>query len=237
MGQPSPIRLHVWGDYACFTRPEMKVERVSYDVMTPSAARGVLEAIYWKPAVRWVVERIRVLRPIRFTNLRRNEVASKASAANARRAMNGSGGALALFIEEDRQQRAATILRDVAYVIEARFELIDDSEPVAKHYNMFKRRAESGQCWQRPYLGTREFACDFSWLEGPAPEPDESLRGAIDLGYMLHDIVFMPTKEKAYDTLDGHTGQPLIATPRFFRAQMRDGVIEVPPLAAGEVVA
>jgi CRISPR-associated protein Cas5d len=235
-GSSSPIRLHIWGDYACFTRPEMKVERVSYDILPPSAARGVLEAIYWKPAVRWVVERIRVLRPIRFTNLRRNEVASKASAANARKAMNGGDGPLALYIEEDRQQRAATILRDVAYVIEARFELLDDSEPVAKHYNMFKRRAESGQCFQRPYLGTREFSCDFAWLDGPAPEPHPSLAGTIDLGYMLHDIVYAPADAKEFDTLDGHTGQPLTATPRFFRAKMVDGVIEVPPLLAAEVV-
>ncbi|MEZ6052433.1 MAG: type I-C CRISPR-associated protein Cas5c [Planctomycetaceae bacterium] len=141
----SPIRLKVWGDYACFTRPEMKVERVSYDVLTPSSARGILEAIYWKPQVRWIVERLHVLKPIRFTNLRRNEVASKASAANSTKAMKGTlKGPLAILIEDDRQQRAATILRDVAYVIEARFELLDDSEPIAKHYNIFKRRAERG---------------------------------------------------------------------------------------------
>lgn len=150
--------------------------------------------------------------------------------------MKGAGGPISLYVEDDRQQRAATILRDVAYVIEARFDLLDDSEPVAKHYNMFKRRAESGQCWQRPYMGTREFACDFEWLEGPPPAPHSSLLGTIELGYMLHDIVFSPTMEKQYDTIDGHTGRPLVATPRFFRARMVDGVIDVPSLAATETV-
>jgi CRISPR-associated protein Cas5d len=215
----------------------MKVERVSYDVLTPSAARGILEAIYWKPAVRWVVERVHVLNPIRFTNLRRNEVASKASAANARKAMKEGGGRLAFLIEEDRQQRASTILRDVAYVIEARFELLDDSDPVAKHYNMFKRRAESGQCFHRPYLGTREFPCDFAWLDGPPPDPHPSLAGEHDLGFMLHDIVYTLATGKEFDTLSGHDGQPLNATPRFFRARMMNGVVEIPPLQSPQVVA
>ena len=227
----SPICLKVWGEYACFTRPEMKVERVSYDVITPSAARGILEAIYWKPQLRWIIERLHVLKPIQFTNLRRNEVASKASAANAKKAMNGTlDGPLAIYVELDRQQRAATILRDVAYVIEARFELLDDSEPVAKHYNICKRRAEQGQYFPHPYLGTREFPCDFEWIEGTLPEPDEGLRGERDLGYMLHDIVYTPAKGKDFDTIDGHRGQKFTATPRFFRPTMVDGVIEVPPL-------
>lgn len=228
----SPIALRIWGDYACFTRPENKVERLSYDVITPSAARGVLEAIYWKPAVRWVVERIHVYEEPRFTNLRRNEVASKASAALASQAMNGKGkGPLALYADEDRQQRAATILVGVAYVIEARFELLDDSEPVAKHYNMFKRRAEQGQCFHRPYLGTREFPCWFQWIEGPIPP--SALFGERDLGLMLNDVAFTPlakAEAKQADTLCGHTGAPLKAEPRFFHATMCDGVIEVPPL-------
>lgn len=229
MSNSSPIRLKVWGEYACFTRPEMKVERVSYDVITPSAARGILEAIYWKPQVRWVIERLHVLRQIRFTNLRRNEVASKASAANARKAMNGTlEGPLSLIIEDDRQQRAATILRDVAYVIEARFELVDDSEPVAKHYNMFKRRAEQGQYFHHPYLGTREFPCDFAWVEGEIPKSE--LQGERDLGYVLHDIVYAPTIGKQFDVIESHTGRTLQASPRFFRATMVDGVIDVPLL-------
>lgn len=234
MAEHSPIRLKVWGEYACFTRPEMKVERVSYDVITPSAARGVLEAIYWKPQVRWVVERLHVLKPIRFTNLRRNEVASKASAANARKAINGTlDGPLCLVIEEDRQQRAATILRDVAYVIEARFELVDDSEPVAKHYNMFKRRAEQGQYFHHPYLGTREFPCNFAWVEGDIPKSE--IEGKRDLGYMLHDIVYTPATGKEFDVIDSHGGRKLLAAPQFFRATMIDGVISIPALAAEEV--
>lgn len=234
----SPIRLKIWGDYACFTRPEMKVERVSYDVITPSAARGILEAIYWKPEVRWIVERLHVLKPIRFTNLRRNEVATKASAANAKKAMKGKHGApLAIYVELDRQQRAATILRDVAYAIEARFELLDDSEPVAKHYNIFKRRAEQGQYFHHPYLGTREFPCDFEWIDGQIPEPDEELRGERDLGYMLLDIAYSPATGKKFDTIDAHKGQKLTATPRFFRPTMIDGLIEVPQLNTEEVSA
>src|SRR5688572_8792901 len=124
------IRLKVWGDHACFTRPEMKVERVSYDVMTPSAARGILEAIYWKPAIRWVVDRIRVLKPVRFESIRRNEVGHKASVSNAERAMrSGHLGGLYLPVDEDRQQRAATVLCQVAYIIEAHFELTAKAGP------------------------------------------------------------------------------------------------------------
>ncbi len=234
MSQKSPIRLKVWGDYACFTRPEMKVERVSYDVITPSAARGILEAIYWKPQIRWVVERLHVLKPIRFTNLRRNEVSAKASAANAKKAMKGTlGHPLELVIEEDRQQRAATILRDVSYVIEACFELLDESEPVEKHYNMFKRRAEKGQYFHHPYLGTREFPCDFEWIDGTIPESE--LSGEQDLGYMLQDIEFSPTDGKEFDTIDSHSGTTLRAIPRFFRPMMVNGVIDVPKLRDQEI--
>lgn len=229
MPNHSPIRLKVWADYACFTRPEMKVERVSYDVMTPSAARGVLEAIYWKPQVRWVIERLHVLKPVRFTNLRRNEVSSKVSAGNARQAMSGKAKEpLSLFIEETRQQRAATILTDVAYVIEARFELLDASDPVEKHYNIFKRRAEKGQYFHHPYLGCREFPCDFEWIDGENP-PSE-LTGEQDLGYILHDIEFRPSQGKSSDTICSHTGERRDALPHFFRATMRNGVIDVPPL-------
>ena len=148
----------MWGEYACFTRPEMKVERVSYDTMTPSAARGILEAIHWKPAIRWVIDRIHVLKPIRFENFRRNELGGKIAAGNVRKAIKaGATASLRAFIEDDRQQRAATLLREVAYVIEAHFVLTaaagaDDTE--AKHLAMFNRRAARGQCYQRPYLGT-----------------------------------------------------------------------------------
>lgn len=233
MLKASPICLKVWSKNALFTRPEMKVERVSYEAITPSAARGILEAIYWKPAVCWVIERLHVLNKIQFTNLRRNEVASKASAANAKKAMNGTAsGPLSLVIEEDRQQRAATILRDVAYVIEARFELLDNSEPVAKHYNMFKRRAEQGQYFHHPYMGTREFPCDFEWIDGDVPASE--LTGERDLGYMLHDIVYSPAEGKEFDVIENHGGKKLRASPRFFHARMVNGIIEVPPLHSTE---
>lgn len=218
------VRLRVWGARALFSRPEMKVERVSYDVITPSAARGVLEAIHWKPAMAWSVERLRVLNPIRFESIRRNEVGSRVPASKIAGAMRaGSTAGLALYVDEDRQQRAATLLRDVAYVIEARVELTergraDPGESVAKHLEMFKRRAAKGQCFHRPYLGTREFACDFALLEGEPPQPHESLQGERDLGWMALDIDFAANM-----------------APRFFRAVMQDGVIEVPPLHGDRV--
>src|SRR3954452_17682460 len=143
------VKVHVWGDFACFTRPEMKVERVSYDVITPSAARGVIEAIYWKPEIRWRIDRIHVLNPIRFTSLRRNEVASKVPATIVARAMRTGRGNLGLYVEEDRQQRAATILRDVGYVIEAHFEILSGEPNAAKHLDQFNRRARDGRCFQR----------------------------------------------------------------------------------------
>jgi CRISPR-associated protein Cas5d len=195
----------------------MKVERVSYDVITPSAARGILEAIHWKPQMKWRVHRLRVLNPIRFESLRRNEVGSKipaGKAASARRA--GSIEGLALYVDEDRQQRAATLLRDVAYVIEARVELsakgrADPAESVQKHAEMACRRAEKGQYFHHPYMGTREFPCDFELLEGELPEPHESLKGERDLGWMALDVDYLPGMEAT-----------------FFRARMVDGVIEVP---------
>lgn len=218
------VKLMVWGDYACFTRPEMKVERVSYDVMTPSAARGILEAIHWKPAIRWVVNRITVLNPIRFESIRRNEVGHKIPATSVSRAMKAeSTEGLSLFIEDDRQQRAATVLKDVAYIIEAHFDLTaragpDDSE--GKHLDMFNRRAQAGQCFHQPCLGVREFPASFTLEDDNGPGPDPSLMGERDLGWMLHDIDFQNEM-----------------TPRFFRAVMRDGVISVPAFDHAEVKA
>lgn len=214
------VKLRVWGDYACFTRPEMKAERVSYDVMTPSAARGILEAIYWKPAIRWVVDRIHVMKPIRFDNIRRNELAGKIPHRNITAAMT-NGGPLETFIEEDRQQRAAMVLRDVEYIIEAHFELTEkagskeptDKKP-EKHLDIFKRRAADGQCFHRPYFGCREFAVNFEFLDGIVP--NSSLTGEVDLGWMLHDIDF-PNQMEA----------------KFFRAKMIDGIIAVPPFPEG----
>lgn len=211
------VRLHVWGERACFTRPEMKVERVSYDVMTPSAACGILEAVHWKPAIRWVVDRIHVLEPIKFQSFRRNEVGAKASAALAARGMKaGSTEGLGLVMEDNRQQRATTMLVDVAYVIEAHFEMTDKAGPTdtpAKHVSMFNRRAEAGQCFHRPCLGTRECVAYFAPLPPDAALPPCELpadQRDRDLGWMLYDIDFTAGAES-----------------RFFRAEMRDGVIDV----------
>lgn len=210
------VRLHVWGDLACFTRPEMKVERVSYEVITPSAARGILEAIYWKPEIRWEVFRLQVLKPIRETSLRRNEVASKIPAGSVAKAAKAGTGTLGLYVEDARQQRAATILRDVAYVIHARFDIVSGDNNAGKHLDQFNRRARAGQCFHHPYLGCREFPADFALIENDAatPESDSSLSGETDLGHMLHDIDFAAGM-----------------TPRFFHAVMRNGTIEVPDFA------
>lgn len=225
------VRLHVWGERACFTRPEMKVERVSYDVMTPSAARGLIEAIYWKPAIAWVIDRIHVLKPIRFQSFRRNEVGAIASAQNARAAMRrGDVNGLGLVVEDNRQQRATMLLTDVAYVIEAHFGVTEkagsDDEP-AKHAAMFNRRAEKGQCFHRPCLGVREFPADFALLPAGAPLPENALptdQRERDLGWMLHDIEFRA---------DGTA-----RTSRFFRARLTDGVLDVQScLDAGGVAA
>jgi len=198
------IKLRVWGDYALFTRPEMKVERVSYDVMTPSAARGILEAIYWKPAIRWVIDRIHVLQPVHFENVRRNELANRVS-VNKRDMEEDKP--VCRYIEDDRQQRASIVLRNVEYVIEAHFEL-EGSEDIdtGKHLAIFERRVKKGQCFHRPYFGCREFPVNFEWC-GDIPQP--SFSGEQDLGFMLHDIDF------ANDM-----------TPHFFRAVMQDGVID-----------
>lgn len=214
------LMLRVWGDFACFTRPENKVERLSYDVITPSAARGVFEAIYWKPQIRWVIDRIHLLRPILFTNIRRNEIKQKIPAAAARSVMNAGTGRLGFYVDDgdNRQQRAATVLRDVDYVIEAHFKLLDMSDPPQKHLEMFKRRAQKGQCFHRPYLGCREFPAYFAWINGAVPS--SPLTGTRDLGLMLHDIDFADQM-----------------TPRFFQAVMVDGVIDVPAFQTQEVPA
>ncbi len=198
------IKLRVWGDYALFTRPEMKVERVSYDVITPSAARGILDAIYWKPAIHWVIDRVHVLKPIRFENIRRNELSSRMTVDGKHIKGDKMAGC---YIEDDRQQRASLILRDVDYVIEAHFDLTDREDTnEGKHLDMFKRRAAKGQCYHRPYFGCREFPVHFQLCKDIPPS---CFSGSRDLGYMLHDIDFD----------DG-------MTPRFFRALMEDGVID-----------
>lgn len=219
--------LKVWGEFACFTRPEMKVERVSYDVITPSAARAVFEAILWKPEIRWTLTRIEVLRPVRWISVRRNEVGAIASETTAKQ----SGG---LYIEDQRQQRAGLILRDVAYRLHARFDVVDGAKHIhrypelrgrfpaeseeaqpenpAKYLAMFQRRARKGQCFNQPYLGCREFSAFFELVEDPqaAARQEPPIPVDEDFGWMLHDL----------DFADG-------VKPGFFRAVMKEGVIDL----------
>ena len=215
------ISGEVWGDYACFSRPELKTERVSYDVMTPSAARGLLDAIYWHPGMRWVVDRIHVCTPIRFTNIRRNEVKDIISARNAKAAME-SGEEIYLATSESIQQRAAMVLRDVRYVIDAHFEMTARATPTdnpGKFQDIMRRRVEKGQFYHQPCFGVREFPAQFKPCEELPPCPDE-LKGEKDLGWMLLDLDYSDREN---------------ITPRFFRAALRDGVLEVPPMYSQEV--
>lgn len=218
------VILHVWGENACFTRPEMKVERVSYDAMTPSAARGLLESIHWKPAIRWVVDRIHVLNEIRFDNIRRNEVENKISTRTVQAVIKGKDAVLAQVVTEERQQRATLMLRKPAYLIEAHFEMTAAAgaeDTPEKHYNIFLRRARKGQCFQRPYLGCREFAAHFALIEPDGEKPESFYRDQPerDLGWMLLDIAFDQG-----------------ARPYFFRAVMRNGTIEVPRMDGEGVI-
>ena len=229
--------LHVSGDFACFTRPEMKVERVSYDVITPSAARAIFEAILWKPAMHWHITQIEVLNPIHWVNIRRNEVSSVISERNIKTAMKGGNVNLQILIEDDRQQRAGLFLRDVAYRLHGRFSLQDDAKhphryphlrcadsdssenSYAKFAEMFKRRARKGQCFNQPYLGTREFAADFRLVEAES-DLSTAISDDRDLGWMLFDMDF---------------ADPNNPSPRFFNPTMRQGVIDIPAFDSEEV--
>jgi len=218
------LRLRVWGDNACFTRPEMKVERVSYDVMTPSAARGILEAIHWKPAIRWVIEQIDVLNPIKWESVRRNEVGSVMSPRTA-----------GIYIEDHRQQRAGLFLRDVNYVIHAHFEMTDktgNEDNMGKHLDIFVRRAEKGKCFHRPYLGCREFAAHFTLIEKnePTPEPVEKLaelgfKSRRELGYILLDV----DHDNSADNGQEHFCSDKCRS-QFFKAVLKNGQLIVPSL-------
>lgn len=204
------IKVEVWGGYACFTRPEMKAERVSYDVMTPSAARGILEAIYWHPGMRYHIDKIHVLKPIRFTNIRRNEIRSVVSARSALSAIRNDQP-LALYTGEDRQQRASMILRDVHYVIEAHFTMTDNAAPgdnPGKFQDILKRRLKRGQCYYQPCFGIREYPANFQeWEGGSIP----ALPVTQDLGFMLYDMDYSNREN---------------IKPQFFRAKMVNGVID-----------
>ena len=213
MKTSNPFRLQVSGPNACFTRPEMKVERVSYEVMTPSAARGILEAILWKPAIRWRILQIDVLKPIRWESVRRNEVGGVVPGGSVKSTMKKGAGNLGLYIEEQRQQRAGLLLRDVAYVIHADFEMTDKAGPddnVVKFEQMFIRRASSGQCFHRPYFGCREFPVHFEFIPKDA-ESVEAIPETRNLGWMLFDV--------------DRTGEEPM--PQFFNATMDQGVVDL----------
>lgn len=214
------IVIRVQGSNALFTRPEMKVERVSYDVITPSAARGIIEAIYWKPAIRWVIDKIHVLKEVQFTNIRRNEVSSKISLSNVEQAISGTRKEpLYIAATEDRQQRAAIVLKDVDYVIEAYFEKVEkewgERDTEEGHYNIILRRLRNGQHFHQPCLGTREFPAKVTLIEDKREIPPSPLTGKRDLGYMLYDLNF---------------SNPRDIQPMFFRAIMENGIIIVPKL-------
>jgi CRISPR-associated protein Cas5d len=238
--------LEVWGDYGCFTRPEMKVERVSYDVITPSAARAIYEAILWKPAIRWHISKIEILNPIKWISVRRNEVGKTIGAPTQAQLSGKSSAPMGMFIEDERQQRAGLFLRDVRYRIYARFEFIpieershnraissefwaDEEEQIqfiradekeAKYAAMFERRAKKGQCFHRPYLGCREFACDFKLVNITTDDLISPIDETRDLGFMLYDMNFE----------DKNNIKPL-----FFRAKIENGVVLVPPRNSEEV--
>jgi CRISPR-associated protein Cas5d len=215
MKRSTPLSIRVTGPFACFTNPALKVERFSYDVMTPSAARGVLEAVCWKPAIVWRIDRIKVLKPIERIAIRRNEVNSRISTDGAISWMQGDSSPTDFFADEDRAQRNMVALRDVDYVIEAHFEMTlkaTENDNVRKFEDMFQRRVEKGQCFQTPYLGCRELVAEFGSAEGhPKPIPESR-----ELGRMLHDIEFGPPPR-----------------PVFFEAKLENGVVIVPPWNGG----
>lgn len=213
------IKLKVWGDYACFSRPEMKVERVSYDIITPSAARGIMEAIYWKPAIRWVIDKITVINPIKFENIRRNELLGRMSMSAVKKAYMGNKDIRIYQSTDSIVQRASLVLKDVCYYIDAHFELTEkagETDTKEKHYNIVLRRAKKGQCFHTPYFGCREFPANFELAE------DEKLTSYYeniekDLGFMLWDIDFNNEM-----------------SPLFFRPTMINGVIGIPDLQGSD---
>lgn len=215
------ITIRVQGRYALFTRPEMKVERVSYDVITPSAARGIIEAVYWKPAIKWVIDKIHILNDIQYTNIRRNEVSDKASVDNALQVMKGADKPLYIAATEARQQRAAMVLKDVDYVIEAHFEKVEkewgERDTEEGHYNIVLRRLRQGQHFHAPCLGTREFPAKVTLIEDKNDIPESPLKkDKRDFGWMLYDLDF---------------SNPRDIQPMFYHAVMQDGMIDVRELA------
>lgn len=209
------VKIKVWGEYALFTRPEMKVERCSYDVITPSAARGILDAVYWHPGLRWVVDRIYVVKPIHFTSIRRNEVKSRISSNQVLSAYNGAGKALYLDTKAEIVQRASLVLRDVEYVIDAHFEMTSEasrSDNPGKFKDIVMRRLKRGECYHMPYFGCREFPAHFCLFEEETVKTAYDDAEEKDLGFMLYDM----------DYTDRENIQPM-----FFRAVMKRGVLDL----------
>lgn len=211
-----PIRVQISGDFALFTRMELKTERFSYSVITPSAARGILDAVYYHPGILWVIDRILVQKPIRFTNVRRNEVSSKILASNILSLMNGSNSPSYISTSDDIQQRASTVLRDVSYVVEAHFELLPQkmapTDSADKFFAIIMRRLQKGQNFMQPYLGCREFPAKVTLCTEDEPPVDKSLLGRHDLGLMLYDMDY---------------SDPSRFTPTFFHAVMENGWIDL----------
>lgn len=209
------VKVSVWGDYALFSRPELKVERCSYDMITPSAARGVLEAIYWHPGMKWVIDKIYVRNPIQFTSVRRNEVKSKILAGNVLQAYNGADKPLYISTKEDIVQRASLLLCNVSYVIEAHFEMTEKanaSDNPGKFKDIIMRRLRRGECFHMPYFGCREFPANFVLCEEEEIHTAYDVVSEKDLGLMLYDM----------DYSDPENIQPM-----FFRAVMRHGVVDL----------
>lgn len=209
------IKVKVWGDYALISRPELKVERYSYDVITPSAARGILEAIYWHPGLKWMIDRIYVLNPIQFTSIRRNEVKSTISANNARSVYNGADKELYICTKSDIVQRASTLLKDVCYIFEAHFEISEQANKTDNHgkfKDIIMRRLRKGECYHTPYLGCREFPASFClWEEDAIRTAYEDVE-EMNLGLMLYDLDYTDTNN---------------IRPQFFRAVLKRGVLNL----------
>lgn len=206
------VKVEVWGNYGCFSRPELKIERFSYECLTPSAARGILESIYWHPGLAWIIDRIYVLSPIEYTNIRRNELTSKVLCTKAKSAMCGKSVKLSINAASDIQQRASSVLKNVHYVIEAHFELTDKankSDNPGKFQDIMRRRLEKGQCYHQPYLGCREFPAKFrKWDFDSVPTIDITK----SLGFMLYDL----------DYSDKNNIKPM-----FFNANIEKGVLDL----------
>ncbi|MGN0333523.1 MAG: type I-C CRISPR-associated protein Cas5c [Lachnospiraceae bacterium] len=208
------IRIRVWGDYALFSRPEFKTERCTYDVITPSAARGILEAIYWHPGLKWIIDKVYIIKPIRFTSIRRNEVKGKISAGNVLNVMKGGKKDISISSKEEIVQRASILLKDVDYVIEAHFEMTDAanaSDNPGKFKDIIMRRLKRGECYHQPYFGCREFPAKFELYE--EEEVETAYPGDVrDLGFMLYDMDYSDRNN---------------INPMFFRAKLEDGVLNL----------